>query len=138
MDPGILLSAEMLIRLGFMIVLFVASAFFSGSETALFSLTRFDLRQLRRERHPAATTLYSLLDQPRSLIISILCGNQLVNVIATANLTAILVAIYGVEKAAWISLIVMVPLLLLFGEATPKTVAVSDPVGVSTRIVARP
>ncbi len=137
-DPSLLLSPEIIIRVVLLIFLFAASAFFSGSETALFSLSRFDLRQLRRERHPAAATLHALLDQPRRLIISILCGNQVVNVIATANLTAILVLIYGVDKAAWISLIVMVPLLLLLGEATPKTVAVSDPVGVSTRLIVKP
>ncbi len=137
-DPMILLSPEMIARVVLLIILFAASAFFSGSETALFSLSRFDLRQLRRERHPVAATLHSLIDQPRRLIISILCGNQVVNVIATANLTAILAALFGVQNAAWISLVIMVPLLLLFGEATPKTVAVSDPVGISTSIVAKP
>lgn len=137
-DGGSLLTPEVVIRALLMVGLFFASAFFSGSETALFSLSRFDLRRLRRERHPLAGVLHGLLDQPRRLIISILCGNQVVNVIATANLTAILVMLYGVDKAALISLIVMVPLLLLFGEATPKTIAVSDPVGISTRIVAKP
>ncbi|MEE4185641.1 MAG: hemolysin family protein [Gammaproteobacteria bacterium] len=137
-DAAALLTPEIVVRGLLMVALFVASAFFSGSETALFSLSRLDLRRLRRERHPLAGTLHALLDQPRRLIISILCGNQVVNVVATANLTAMLVLLYGVEKAAWVSLIVMVPLLLLFGEATPKTIAVSDPVGISTRIVARP
>jgi len=119
-------------------VLFVASAFFSGSETALFSLSRLDLRRIRRERNPQSDTLHELLDQPRRLIISVLCGNQVVNVAATAVLTAVLVKLYGVERAALISTVVMVPLLLLFGEATPKTIAISNPVRVSTRIVARP
>jgi CBS domain containing-hemolysin-like protein len=114
------------------------SAFFSGSETALFSLSRLDLRRIRRERNPQADTLHELLDQPRRLIISVLCGNQVVNVAATAVLTATLVTLYGVERAAWISTVVMVPLLLLLGEATPKTIAISNPVRVSTKIVARP
>ena len=135
---SILLGPDMLARMALQIVLFCASAFFSGSETALFSLSRMDLRQLRRERSPYAETLHALLDQPRRLIISILCGNQIVNMAATVNLTGILVKLYGVEAAAWISSFVMVPLLLLFGEATPKTIAVSDPVKVSTKIVARP
>ena len=129
---------ELVFQIVLLIALFVASAFFSGSETALFSLSRLDLRQLRRERNPYADTLHALLDQPRRLIISVLCGNQVVNVAATANLTAILVVLYGVDKAAWISTIVMVPLLLLLGEATPKTIAISNPQRVSTRIVARP
>lgn len=129
---------ELIFQFTLLVGLLIASAFFSGSETALFSLSRLDLRQLRRERNPLADKLHALLGQPRRLIISILCGNQVVNVAATANLTAILVALYGTHNAAWISTLVMVPLLLLFGEATPKTIAISDPVGVSTRIVAKP
>ena len=52
-------------------------------------------------------------DQPRRLIISILCGNELVNIAAAANMTGILVSLYGAERAGWISILVMVPLLLL-------------------------
>lgn len=137
-DFSPLLETDMLVRILLQLVLFAASAFFSGSETALFSLSRMDLRKLRRERSRFAGVLHALLDQPRRLIISILCGNMLINIAATANLTGILIAIYGTERAAWISAFVMVPLLLMFGEATPKTVAVSDPVGISTKVVARP
>lgn len=129
---------EMFFHFILLLALFIASAFFSGSETALFSLSRLDLQQLRRERNPLAEKLHALLDQPRRLIISILCGNQIVNVAATANLTGILVVLYGAENAAWISTAVMVPLLLLIGEATPKTIAISNPVRVSTQIVAKP
>lgn len=137
-DMSRLLEPDIIFRVVLQIALFVASAFFSGSETALFSLSRLDLRELRRARSPYAEFLHTLLDEPRRLIISILCGNQIVNVAAAANMMGILVALYDVDRAAVISVFVMVPLLLLFGEATPKTIAVSDPVGVSTRIVARP
>lgn len=137
-DYSLLLEPDMVFRLLLLIALFFASAFFSGSETALFSLSRVHLRRLRREHDPHAETLHALLDQPRRLIISILCGNEIVNVAAAANLTGIVVRLYGVEQGALISTVLMVPLLLLFGEATPKTIAVSDPVGISTRVVARP
>ena len=137
-DFAPLLEGDMLFRIVLQLGLFVLSAFFSGSETALFSLSRMELRKLRRQRSRYAEALHALLDQPRRLIIAILCGNMFVNVAATANLTGILIAVYGTERAAWISTFVMVPLLLLFGEATPKTVAVSDPVRISTSIVARP
>lgn len=137
-DLSLLLEPDMIFRLVLLVALFFASAYFSGSETALFSLSRTHLRRLRREHSPHAETLHALLDQPRRLIISILCGNEIVNVAAAANLTGILVRLYGVEQAALISTVLMVPLLLVFGEATPKTIAMSDPIGVSTRIVARP
>lgn len=137
-NPPRLLQPDMLIRLILQVLLFCGSSFFSGSETALFSLSRLDMQKLRRERNPHSGTLHELLDQPRRLIISILCGNEMVNIAAAANMTGILAALYGVERAAWISIFVMVPLLLLFGEVTPKTIAVSDPVGISTRVVASP
>lgn len=137
-DTARLAEPEMMLRLGLMVFLLVCSAFFSSSETALFSLSRLDLQQLRRERNPGSETLHELLDQPRRLIISILCGNELVNIAAAANMTAILVTLYGADEAVWINLLVMVPLLLLFGEVTPKTIAVANPVRYSTRIVAKP
>jgi len=137
-DTSRLLDPDMIIRLGIQVVLLGGSAFFSGSETALFSLSRLDLQKLRRERNRHTETLHALLDQPRRLIISILCGNELLNIAAAANMTGILVSLYGVDRAGWVSILVMVPLLLLFGEVTPKTIAVTDPVRISTGIVASP
>ena len=128
----------MVFRIGLQVLLFAASAFFSCSETALFSLSRLDMQQLRRERHARFDTLQALLERPRQLIISILCGNEIINVAAAANMTGILVALYGAEMGGVLNILVMVPLLLLFGEVTPKTIAVSDPVKVSTRIIALP
>ena len=137
-DTSRLSEPDMIVRLVVQGLLLCGSAFFSGSETALFSLSRLDLQKLRRERQRHSETLHALLDQPRRLIISILCGNELVNIAAAANMTAILVSLYGVERAGWISILVMVPLLLLFGEVTPKTISVSNPVRISTGIVASP
>lgn len=132
------LQLDILLRLVLQIVLFSASAFFSGSETALFSLSRFDLQRMARSRSPAADSLHTLLEQPRRLIVSILCGNELVNIAAAANMTAIMAALLGIEAAAWAATLVMIPLILLFGEVTPKTLAVTNPVWASTRIVAKP
>jgi CBS domain containing-hemolysin-like protein len=137
-DPSRLAEPDMLARLLLQGLLLMASAFFSSSETALFSLSRLELRQLRRSRHPLADTLYAMLDQPRRLIISILCGNEIINVAAAANMTGILVALYSEEKVMVLNVSIMVPLLLLFGEVTPKTIAVNSPLQLSTRIIARP
>lgn len=126
---------EVMIRSLVQILLLVGSALFSSSETALFSLSRLDLQNLHNRNHPQSLTIHALLEQPRRLIISILCGNELINIAAAANMTVILVELYGEAKAGWITLFVMVPLLLVIGEVTPKTIAVSNPVGVSTRIV---
>ncbi len=137
-DAARLLAPGMIAALILQFLLFFFSAFFSGSETALFSLSRLDLQKLRRDRHPRSDVLHALLDQPRRLIISILCGNELVNIAATANLAGILVNLYGPERAGWINVLVMFPLLLLLGEVTPKTIAVSNPLKISANVVAGP
>ena len=137
-DPARLLHLDMVVRILLQCALLVASAFFSSSETALFSLTRLDLRELRRKRHPVSDTLHALLDQPRRLIISILCGNEIINIAAAANMTAILVQLYSDEQVVLLNILIMVPLLLLFGEVTPKTIAVTNPVQLSTRVIAAP
>lgn len=137
-DSARLLETEMLLRITLQCLLLMASAFFSSSETALFSLSRLELRELRRSRHPKANTLLALLDQPRRLIISILCGNEIINVAAAANMTAILIYLYSEEAAVLLNILIMVPLLLLFGEVTPKTVAVTNPVEISTKVIAAP
>ena len=137
-DSSLLVGSSIILQLVSLGVLLLCSAFFSGSETALFSLSRLDLQQLRRERNPHSEALHALLDQPRRLIISILTGNELINIAATVNATSILVTLYGDERAGWLSIIIMVPLVVLFGEITPKTIAVSNPVRFSTTVVAGP
>jgi putative hemolysin len=137
-DPAQLMQTDMIVRLGIQVLLLVGSAFFSGSETAMFSISRLDLQKLRSERNQHSETIHALLDQPRRLIISILCGNELINIAAAANMTGILVRLYGGDHAVLITTLIMVPLLLLFGEVTPKTIAVSNPVRISTKIVAEP
>jgi len=137
-DSDRLFEPAVLVALALQVFLFCCSAFFSGSETALFSLSRLHLQKLRRDKHPQSETLHALLDQPRRLIISLLCGNELVNIAATVNLAGILVYLYGEERAGWVNVLVMFPLLLLLGEVTPKTIAVSDPMRISAGLVAAP
>lgn len=137
-DTALLADSTIIVRLVLQALLLFGSAFFSGSETAIFSLSRLDLQKLRRERHRNSETLHALLDQPRRLIMSILCGNEIVNIAAIVNLTSILVTLYGTAKAGIISIVVMLPLILLFGEVTPKTIAVSNPVRISANLIAGP
>lgn len=128
---------ELVIRCLLQIVLLTASAFFSGSETALFSLRPVDLQKLRTMRHPRADRIHELLDEPRRLIISILCGNELVNIASSANMASILISFFNETETTWINILVMVPVLLLVGEVTPKTVAVTYPLMVATNISSR-
>jgi Mg2+/Co2+ transporter CorB len=103
-DSTRLMQTDMIVRLGLQVLLLVGSAFFSGSETAMFSLSRLDLQKLRTERNRYSETIHALLDQPRRLIISILCGNELINIAAAANMTGILVRLYDVDLAGLINI----------------------------------
>jgi CBS domain containing-hemolysin-like protein len=128
---------EILIRITLQVMLLSFSAVFSGSETALFSLSRIDLQKLRHSRDRHSESIHAMLDEPRRLIISILCGNELVNIASAANMTAILLLLFSESDVGWINILIMVPLLLLIGEVTPKTIAVSFPIKFATRLTAR-
>jgi magnesium and cobalt exporter, CNNM family len=108
---------------GLFVVMMVLSGFFSSSETSLFSLSNVQLEQMRQARHPRIGLVQQLLSQPRRLIITILIGNELVNVTATVISAAMVIRVFGAEHK-WINLIIMVPLLLLVGEITPKILAI--------------
>ena len=105
------------------IIMMGLSGFFSSSETALFSLSDVQLEQMRRDKHPRIDLIQRLLSQPRRLIITILIGNELVNVAASVICAAVIIRLLGSENK-WINLFIMVPLLLLVGEITPKTIAI--------------
>lgn len=130
-------DVELYVRIFLQLLFLLSSAIFSGSETALFSLSRIDLQKLRQSRHSDSESIHAMLDEPRRLIISILCGNELVNIASAVNMTAILLLVFGEQDVGWINVLIMVPLLLLIGEVTPKTIAVSFPIKFSTGISAR-
>ncbi len=138
-DTSLLADPVIIFRLVLQCMLFGLSAFFSMSETALFSLSTLDFQRLRDENHPQSDNLHKLLDYPRVLIVSILCGNELVNIAATVNLAGILLALYGdPDTAGWINIIIMFPLLLMFGEITPKTIAVTNTYKMSSDVISAP
>jgi putative hemolysin len=117
---------ELLSRLLAMGVLIVLSAAFSGSETALFSLSRVTRERLARSDKKGDQYIVGLLKDPRRLIATILVGNELINV--TFSSLAATVARDLLPGAGEVALVfastgITVPLLLLLGEITPKTVA---------------
>ncbi len=128
---------ELTLRCIFQVILLGSSAVFSGSETALFSLSRIDLQKLRHSGHKDSESIHAMLDEPRRLIISILCGNEIVNIASAVNMTSILLLLFGEGNVGWLNILVMVPLLLLIGEVTPKTIAVNFPLKFASRVTAK-
>ncbi len=111
---------------GLLIVLLMLSAFFSGSETALMSLNRYQLRHKAREGHRGARLAERLLKRPDRLIGLILLGNNLVNFFA-ASLVGVTAFKMGGEPAAALGAVGLTLVVLIFSEAAPKTLAALHP-----------
>ncbi|MCK5852334.1 DUF21 domain-containing protein, partial [bacterium] len=109
-----------------LILLFILSAFFSGSETSLFSLSRARVRRLRDHSGPSGKLVARLLQAPGKLLITILVGNLLVNIAISSMLATSFTEWLGGTGAA-ASVLASTFLLLIFGEVTPKTLAIIHP-----------
>ncbi len=111
----------------FIILLLIASAFFSGSETALTAVSKPLMHQYARQKIKAAKRVLKLLDNKDSLIATILLGNNLVNILATSLTTALMINLftnYGTAFATSMATLIMTPIVLIFSEILPKTLAV--------------
>ncbi len=121
------------------IVLLGLSAFFSGSETALFSLSELQRRKLKDDNSAAARRVLRLLSRPRALLTTILLGNTLVNVSA-ATIAALLTAEFAHVhhlSAFWTTfaeVVIVTLVILLFAEVTPKVIAVQHAESFSRRV----
>lgn len=120
-----------------LVLLVAASAFFSAAETALMGLSQLRVRTLLESGQSRAKLIAKLKAQPDKLLITILVGNNLVNIAASAMFTALVLRTLGPGRAVTLATGVMTLIILVFGEISPKTVAARDPLRVSYR-VARP
>jgi len=120
-------------------ILLLCSAFFSGSETALFSLTRTQAKRMS-DGTPAERAATTLLHHPQRLLSTILTGNLVVNVLIASLIASLARELSGGEGEGWgmtAAVVVTSFLLLIFGEVTPKTLAAAHPHSIS-RLVALP
>ncbi len=106
---------------GMLLGLFALSFFFSGTETAFFSLQEIDRRRLEETGGPTDRRILDLLGRRTSLITTILMGNETVNV-AISTTTAALIATMAPGRP-WLTIVVVTPLLVLLSEITPKVIA---------------
>jgi len=115
-------------RIILMLMLLCCSAFFSGSETAFFNLSRRRLQAFAGSARRLENMAARLLRMPNRLLTSILLGNMTVNVLyfALASVLAINLAQTTHPAAAGIAGVVSFIALLLFGEMLPKSLAWSN------------
>ncbi len=120
MDTGLIISIIAIV------ILIVFSAFFSGSETALTAAARARIAHLEREGNRRARVVGRLIGARERLIGSILLGNNLVNILASALATSVLIGFFGDAGVAYAT-VIMTALILIFAEVLPKTIALRHP-----------
>jgi Mg2+/Co2+ transporter CorB len=112
----------MLVSLSVIAILLVLSAFFSGSETALTAASRPLMHQMAQSGNHRATIVESLHARTERLIGAILLGNNLVNILASALATSLMIAAFG-DAGVVYATVAMTFMILIFAEILPKTYA---------------
>jgi CBS domain containing-hemolysin-like protein len=105
-----------------LVFLLALSAFFSGSETALISLSKGRAEGLAREKRRGAKALFALKQDSQRMLIAILIGNNLVNISASALATLVASRLFGTFGPG-LAVGILTILILVFGEITPKSLA---------------
>ena len=105
-------------------LLIVLSAFFSGSETALTAASRARMHALEQEGNEHARKVNLLLAAPERIIGTVLLGNNLVNILASALSTSLLISYFG-DAGVFYATLVMTILVVVFAEVLPKTYALA-------------
>ena len=136
------MEVDWILRIGLLIVCFIFSGFFSGSEVALFSLDKKKIKSTFPNSAIVQEYLQNLLENPRRLLVTILIGNTVVNVAASIIAVSLALDIaqsFGFSQNVVLTLqiILLTILILLFGEVTPKIWASKNPAAFS-KVVAIP
>ena len=109
-----------------LVVLIICSAYFSATETAFSSLNKIRLKNYANDGNKRARLVLKLSEDYDGLLSSILIGNNIVNIAASALATVAFMKI-SAEYGATISTVVMTILVLIFGEISPKSLAKESP-----------
>ena len=110
------------ILIGSIFGLIILSAFFSGAETSLTSASKSRMHTLAKSGKKNAIIFEKIFKNKEQLICTILLFNNLVNVLASAIATSILLELFNSEGIVYVT-VIMTFMILLFGELLPKTIA---------------
>lgn len=108
------------------LLLICASAFFSGSETALTATSRARMHSLEVNGDRRAGLVNFLIERRDRLIGALLIGNNLVNILASSLTTSLFLGLFG-DSGVAIATLLMTVLLVIFSEVLPKSWAISTP-----------
>ena len=110
------------VLIGSIMGLILLSAFFSGAETSLTSASKARMRTLAKSGKKNAQIYEKIFSDKEKLICTILLANNLVNVLASAIATSVLLNYFANDGIAYVT-IIMTLMILVFGELIPKTIA---------------
>jgi CBS domain containing-hemolysin-like protein len=113
----------------FIVLLILLSAFFSGSEISYASASDVKLRKAAenaKKKNSKETYANQIKDDYENALISILIGNNLVNIASSAVATVIAIGLMG-DAGAGVATLIMTVIIIIFGEITPKIVAARRP-----------
>jgi len=119
-------TTEVIVKFCAIASLLVMSGFFSGSETALTAASRSRMHARAKAGQKNASLVGKLLESRERLIGALLLGNNLVNILASALMTGLMLSLFG-ELGVFIATIIMTLLVLIFAEVLPKTYAITRP-----------
>jgi len=122
------------IKLGLLIILLMLSGLFSGAETALTSMNVIKIRQLHNQGIKQAAVLERIMDKSEKILATILIGNNIVNIAATAIATELIYKLISGNNVTIIVTLVMTVTILVFGEITPKTYSSNYPEKVAIKL----
>ncbi len=127
-----LASAGLPLSVGILLLLLSLCMFFSISETALFSLQKVD-RETLKEDPSVGELVRHLLHRPRRLLAALLIGNEFANIGLSAVSAALVLA--WLPEWPWLNIILLAPILILFGDVIPKTLGLRFSRQVARRVV---
>ncbi|QLC33682.1 HlyC/CorC family transporter [Halarchaeum sp. CBA1220] len=120
-----MVDATLVALAGACLLLLVASAFFSSAEIATFSLQLHRIQSLASTGDARATALHALREDPNRLLVTILVGNNVVNVAFSTIIATLTVSLLPAGSAIVAATVVTSVLVLLFGEIAPKAYGVA-------------
>lgn len=115
-------------------IFLILSGFFSSSETALFSISRARAHHMAKEGGQANQLILKMKEKPHRLLATILIGNNMVNVGASAIATALAIQQFE-SHAIGIVTGVMTILILIFGEILPKSLATQNNLFIARMVI---
>lgn len=125
--------AEVLVFSAIILFLIILSGLFSGSETALTAASPSRIHRMAKAGNKRASLVERLTGNAENLIGTILLGNNLVNILASALATAFFIRLFGEIGVVYATLLMTI-LILIFAEILPKTYAITYPEQVAVKV----